>query len=371
MVRIRARGAEIRRYILDNVDEHPTDISKVTSEHFHITRQAVNKHLQKLNMEGLVSDSGSTRNHTYKLAPLTEWRRSYQVEPQLSEGDIWSKDIKSALGNQPENVMDIWQYGFTEMLNNAYDHSDSKDIIVSIAKTAKLTKMAIIDHGVGIFRKIQRAMNLLDERHALLELAKGKFTTDPSRHTGEGIFFTSRIFDSFHIRSGGCFFTHTLGKEEDWLLETDAGDGTAVFMELNNNTSRTSKGIFDQYSSGEDYGFNKTVVPVRLAQYGDDKLISRSQARRVLARVELFKSVVFDFQGIDTIGHSFADEIFRVFRTQHPEIELVPIHASGEVQQVIMRAITSGYLNGSPTIGGTPQSLEKSPVIGSDEDTKQ
>lgn len=346
MGRIRARGEEIRRYILDHVDKHSSDISKVTAEHFSITRQAVNKHLQILIAKGVLLDSGSTRDHSYKLAPLTEWQHVYQVEPHLSEGDVWSKDIKSALGPQPDNVMDIWQYGFTEMFNNACDHSESKDIMVSISKTARFTKMIIIDHGVGIFRKIQKAMNLFDERHAVLELAKGKFTTDPSRHTGEGIFFTSRMFDSFDIRSGGCFFTHALGREEDWLLEPDAGDGTAVFMELSNHTPRTTKEIFDRYSSGEDYGFNKTVVPVRLAQYGDDKLISRSQAKRVLSRVELFKSVVFDFKGVDTIGHSFADEIFRVFQRQHPDIELVPIHASGEVQQMITRAIAGGHVNG-------------------------
>ena len=56
---------------------------------------------------------------------------------------------------------------------------------------------------MGIFKKIQKALDLLDERHAILELAKGKLTTDPKHHTGEGIFFTSRMFDEFTILSGG------------------------------------------------------------------------------------------------------------------------------------------------------------------------
>lgn len=103
-------------------------------------------------------------------------------------------------------------------------------------------------------------------------------------------------------------------------------------------TSRTARKIFDQYTSGDDYGFNKTVVPVRLAQYGNDKLISRSQAKRVLERVDLFKVVLFDFTGLDTIGQAFADEIFRVFHQSHPEIEIHAIHANSEVKRMIHRA---------------------------------
>ena len=109
-------------------------------------------------------------------------------------------------------------------------------------------------------------------------------------------------------------------------------------MKLNNHSARTDKQVFDQYSSGEDYGFTKTVVPVRLAQYGEDKLISRSQAKRLLARVELFKSVLFDFKDVETIGQAFADEIFRVFARNHLDIELLPINASAQVQQMINAA---------------------------------
>jgi hypothetical protein len=114
--------------------------------------------------------------------------------------------------------------------------------------------------------------------------------------------------------------------------------GTMVWMKLNNHTSRTTRKVFDHYTSGDDYGFTKTVVPVKLAQYGNDKLISRSQAKRLLARVELFKTVLFDFSSVPSIGQAFADEIFRVFRLKHPEIELVSIHANSEVKRMIERA---------------------------------
>ena len=96
--------------------------------------------------------------------------------------------------------------------------------------------------------------------------------------------------------------------------------------------------IFDRYTSDGDYGSNKTIVPVKLAQYGNDKLISRSQAKRLLARVELFKIVMLDFQGVQSIGQAFADEIFRVFTLKHPEVTLEPYHTNSEIKRMIERA---------------------------------
>ncbi len=339
MVRVRRRGEEIRRFILDNVEKNAATIGRVTSDHFKISRQAVNKHMKRLVSEGALSESGQTRNRSYTLSPLVDWGRGYEITPELKEHLIWQNDISKVLGQQPENVLDIWSYGVTEMLNNAMDHSAGSKITVSVQKTSVNTEIGIIDDGVGIFRKIQKALNLEDERHAIFELAKGKLTTDPKHHTGEGIFFTSRMFDEFDILSGGVNFSHKFGHAEDWLIErTSPRQGTAVWLKLNNHTSRRSKKIFENFSSGDDFGFTKTVVPVRLAQYGNDKLISRSQAKRVVARVELFKTVLFDFTDVPTIGQAFADEIFRVFAQQHPEMEIFPIEANSEVKRMIERA---------------------------------
>src|SRR5581483_5974886 len=123
------------------------------------------------------------------------------------------------------------------------------------------------------FRKIQNVLGLSDQRQVILELAKGKLTTDPERHTGQGIFFTSRLLDTFDIRSGSVSLSHEFGEEEDWIFECSEIQGTGVFMRLANQTSRTAKSVFDQYSSGDDYGFTKTMVPVALARYGDERLI--------------------------------------------------------------------------------------------------
>lgn len=340
MTKVHTRGEIVRKFIVNNVEHHPSNISKVTANKFGISLQAVNKHLKKLISEHSLTESGNTKNKTYKLAPILEWQHIYKITPSLAEDRIWRDDIRGVLGNLPDNVLSIWHYGFTEMLNNAIDHSEGSEILVQIKKTAANTEMLMSDNGHGIFKKIQTELNLLDERHAVLELSKGKLTTDPKRHSGEGIFFTSRVFDFYDILSGGVYFSHTFGDSEDWIFERDKFErGTNVWMKLNNHTSRTTKKVFDQYTSKDGaYGFNKTIVPVKLAQYGNDQLISRSQAKRLLARVELFKIVIFDFSGVDFIGQAFADEIFRVFAIQHPEVELASAHANNEVKQMIERA---------------------------------
>jgi anti-sigma regulatory factor (Ser/Thr protein kinase) len=339
MTTVRVRGEVVRRFIIDHVEKHPKDIVRVASEKFSCTRQAIHKHVLRLVEDGSLSVNGQGRSKTYGLAPLLEWIRSFELGAGTTEDHVWLEHIAPSLGKLPENVSNIWHYGFTEMFNNAIDHSGGATVEVSFRKTAAATEIYLIDDGVGIFKKIQAAMDLLDERHSVLELAKGKFTTDPANHSGEGIFFASRMFDEFDILSGGVYFSHEFDHREDWILQrTKESPGTIVHMRLHNHTSRTSRKVFDKFASPDDYGFTKTVVPVKLMRYGDDNLVSRSQARRLLARIDRFKIVMLDFSEVASVGQAFADEVFRVFVNAHPEVDIVPINASSDVKRMISRA---------------------------------
>lgn len=342
MVGIRKRGENIRQFILDNVEHNPKNIVALTSSAYDISRQAVNKHIKRLVEQNSLLERGATRNKHYILHPLVKWEHIYTLEGSLAEDVVWRSDISEFINDLPDNVKDIWHYGFTEILNNAIDHSSGTQVHIRVTKTATTTEIVIYDNGEGIFKKIQRELDLSDERHSVLELAKGKLTTDPDNHTGEGIFFSSRMFDDFAILSGGVYFSHKHDQVEDWIQERQKfQSGTGVFMELSNNTARTSKHIFDSFTSGDEYGFTKTVVPVRLTQYGDDKLVSRSQAKRLLVRVERFRTVIFDFDEVETVGQAFADEIFRVFKLQHADMDLIYLNANEQVTQMITRALTS------------------------------
>jgi anti-sigma regulatory factor (Ser/Thr protein kinase) len=336
MTRIRKRGEEIRAFILENAENNPTKIVALTMGKFGISRQAAHRHIKHLIGQGALIRSGSGH---YELCPQEEWHTTISIAENRHEDVVWRNEIRKRLGYLPDNAISIWYYGFTEMLNNVIDHSEGTTVYLRVVKTAHSTEMNISDNGVGIFNKITSAMNLIDERHAVIELTKGKLTTDPARHTGEGIFFTSRMFDTFSILSGEVFLSHTYGNDEDWILQNQKpSTGTWIAMRLKNNTARTPKQIFDRFTSDNNFGFTKTVVPVRMAQYGDEKLVSRSQAKRLLERIDRFKTVLFDFKEVEIIGQSFADEVFRVFASRHPQIELMPINANDVVMQMINNA---------------------------------
>jgi hypothetical protein len=359
MTVVRSRGERVRTFILSKLTTHPKDIVRVTTDEFGISRQAAHRHLRNLITEQAVVCEGATRNKTYRLAKLSEWETWFDIHTGLSESLVWQA-IVPQLGPLPENVRSIWHYGFTEMFNNVIDHSESSTANVCVRKTAITTEVAITDFGVGIFRKIQLALGLADARHSVLELSKGKFTTDPTRHSGEGIFFSSRLFDAFRILGGGVYFSHKYESDEDWILKDgDEGDsdsvgGTRVVMVLNNHTARTTKEVMDEYAD-VDWGFTKTVVPVRLAQYGDDNLVSRSQAKRLLTRFDRFRTVMLDFSGVEMVGQAFADEVFRVFTNQHSDVRLMPYNCTEAVSEMIARVQATAAQAAADNSQGGPE----------------
>lgn len=252
---------------------------------------------------------------------------------------VWLENLAPILADLPETVRDMWHYGVTEMVNNAIDHSEGTVLKIYFARSALDVEVWINDDGEGIFHRIQRLANLYDAREAILELAKGKFTTDPANHSGEGIFFTSRAFDSFAILSRTLYFSHQ-AERDDWLIDDDKDiPGTKVLLKLDNDCQRTLSSIYAQFAEPDEFTFSKTIVPVRLARHEGEKLVSRSQAKRLVSRFEKFKTVVLDFTGVEEIGQAFADEIFRVFASSHTEVSLIPVQAAAEVQQMILRAL--------------------------------
>lgn len=334
------RSNEIDAALLRAVVEHPRDLVRMVAAQLGLSRARVNMQVRALVEAGYLVKQGTTRPQ-YALGENRRSARTYAREG-LAEDRVWYLDLLPLLQHLPRNVLDIAHHGVTEMVNNAVDHSGGTRVAVAMDCDQRRLVFVVADDGVGIFRKITRALDLPDERLALLELSKGKLTTDPSRHSGEGIFFTSRMFDRFVIESGGLRFDHDDSHDADLLDEFEeamGAGGTAVYMEIPVHSDRLMKAVIDQYSSGpDDYDFARTVVPVRLAKIGDENLVSRSQAKRLLRRVDRFRSVVLDFAEVGVIGQAFADEIFRVFANAHPDVELIAMHAVPEVQQMIRRA---------------------------------
>ena len=69
-----------------------------------------------------------------------------------------------------------------------------------------------------------------------------------------------------------------------------------------------------------------------------EKLMSRSQAKRLLARIDRFKVVLFDFDGVIMIGQAFADEALPCLCEAHPHIDLCAVGVNTTVEHMIRHA---------------------------------
>jgi len=344
-------SSKIRDFILENVEAQPESIAPMAVEQFGISRQVVSYHIRNLIKEGLLVAEGNTRRRTYKLKPIVDWFFPLTITSDLEEHSVWIQHFAEYFKQFKDNIIGICNYGFTEMFNNVIDHSEGLHSFVGYTHLPNRIRLSVSDDGIGIFNKIARELKLADNREAILELSKGKLTTDPQHHTGEGIFFTTRMFDKFTMLSGDLYFSHSyMG---DWLIEDkeDETKGTYIRMEISTKSKRTLQEVFDEFSD-EDYniGFRRTHVPLLLAKYGEEKLVSRSQAKRVLSRFDRFEEIILDFKGVDFIGQAFADEIFRVYRLNNPNVKINWVNADSRIERLI-RTIMSGYEGNQLSLG--------------------
>ena len=338
-----SKGAVVRNHILSIFEKYNKlsfkEICKQT-ENLGLKESTIRKHVNILIRQGNLSLSQKIGNKNYYSIPF-EFTKSFVFHPKknfISEDLVWREYIRNCLVHYSKNSLEILDIVFSEIFNNALSHSDADEISVTLNISVIKTILIIKDNGIGIFNKIQQAFNLSDKHQALLELSKGKMTSAPKEHSGEGIFWSSKACDAFLIISSGLAYNHGL-YNEDYLQEISSCEnnvGTTVVMMVKNNTTKTMRQVYDKYSS-PDEGFFKTIVPVKLLRYKDEGIVSRSQAKRLLARFNEFRSIILDFEGIDEIGQAFADEIFRVFKMNHPEIKVKEINAVKSVKNIIKR----------------------------------
>lgn len=337
----RAPNSAITRFIIDEIEEHPAEVTAMVIAKFGVTRATASNYVRRLVEDGLVEATGQTRAKRYSLKTLYEAHGHEIITPDTQDDEVWREKLLPNMGELNQNIRAICAYGFTEMFNNVIDHADSKDCYWMFERNAKNIKLYIRDHGIGIFEKIQKECALADHRQALFELSKGKLTTDKSRHTGEGIFFTSRAFDYFSITSMDLFYSRMRDDNHQWLIDWrpsyERVPGTMVSMEISVGSERKLEDVFSEYED-DDHSFSKTSVSIELARYALDQLVSRSQGKRMMARLEGFRQVLLDFANVESIGQAFADEVFRVFPSDHPDVRLVPLNINSQVKGMIDRA---------------------------------
>ena len=315
---------------------------------FGVSRQAIHRHLKVLQREGRILKLGTSPKNTFYLLNTPEALAELKQGPRKFDKRYRAEGLQEdmvyhELERRPfllaalsDNARALFHYAFTEMLNNAIDHAETSFVDVNVAVTPYDAQFVVKDTGVGIFENIRAKKTLSDEMEAIQDLLKGKQTTMPEYHSGEGIFFTSKIADRLIIQSHRKGLIIDNRMKDIFIEDIRRLKGTRVVFELNSHATHKLTDIFKTYTN-EDYQFDKSEVTVKLYQRGDP-YISRSQAKRLVHALEQFREITLDFKGVTTIGQGFADEIFRVFANRYPGIRLKPINCHENVHFMIERA---------------------------------
>lgn len=326
--------------------KHATASSAALSSHLGITRQALNRHLNRLINEGKVVRTGATRNTRYALPDNLPSPKPYRGEFETRDLDEHRVYARLALSLNLDRVLpreanEVFEYVFTEILNNAIDHSNSKNVRVSAELGPMSIAANVADSGIGIFASIARKLDIPDEYDALIQLVKGKTTTMPEAHSGEGIFFSSKAADRLVIRSHAIQVEWNSRLDDVFVSNRRRVKGTHVRLEVRRDTRTKLADLFSEFAPREfDYRFSKSKVHIRLL---GERYISRSEARRLLPGLQKFSVVELDFANVESIGQGFADEVFRVFPASHPGTDFRPVNASPAVDAMIRHAISTNH----------------------------
>lgn len=271
----------------------------------------------------------------------------------LQEDAVWLRVAEDLGLDRQSAAGKIMGYAFTEMLNNAIDHSASETATITWWVSADQWSFEVRDYGVGAFPKLREGLHLASEFEAVQELSKGKRTTDRQRHTGEGIFFTSKAVDIFRMTSFGVRWTVDNLRHDTALGLVPESDGTFVVCQIDPQTDRSLAGIFHEFS--RDHAFVRTRPVVKLFEIGTN-FVSRSEARRLLDGLDAdFDTVEVDFAGVTDVGQGFVDELLRVWPAAHPDKTVVPTNMNSAVQFMIDRGLSRVQIPDSRADNGLPR----------------
>lgn len=330
-----------KRRILACLGRRPSATGGELRAHVGLSRQALSLHLRSLIRAGTVVRSGTTRSARYWLASRAPAAavvtRSLRL-PGLDEDRVW-EDLAAHLNLRRvlrPNVEAITRYAFTEMLNNAIEHSEADRCAVRFCLEAGKVSFEVRDPGIGVFHSIASKLHLPNEEAALVELMKGRTTTLREAHTGEGIFFTSRVADRYVLRSHRIQVEWDSARRDVFVSQRRLLAGTEVRFDIERAARRRLEDVFGEFAPEEyDFQFQKTHVLVKLLRRD---YVSRSEARRLLANLEQFSEIVLDFRDVQSVGQGFADEVFRVFARRHPSIAIKTENTNPVIDAMIRHA---------------------------------
>ena len=254
----------------------------------------------------------------------------------LAEHLVWREVVNALHLDTASGPVHIIEYALEEMVNNAVSHSGGTTVRVAVWATIEHLAFAVADDGIGAFERLRSELGLPDTLSSIQELSKGKRTTLPEEHSGQGIFFTSKALDRFVLVANGWQWIVDNALGDQTVVQGPAIPGTMVVGLISRSSTRTMSAVFAEYQRGLE--FARSTPAVRLVSYGT-RLVSRSEARLLLEGLDRFAEIDLDFDGVEAVGQGFVDEVFRVWAAKHPGIALTPVHMNEAVRFMVERGL--------------------------------
>jgi len=304
-----------------------------------VSRQTAHADLQRLVNAGLIDRRGAGRGAHY-VSPRSQLLE-YSVDGLREEG-VW-RDVgrTEAVQSLSEIALSLAHYSLTQMVNNVINHSASVDTHVRATHEHDSLVLEVVDRGIGAFERIRRTYGATDHLDALQQLAKGKLTTQPELHSGQGIFFTSKATDYFLLECNGLRWIVDNRRSDQAVGVISATRGTRVYWEIDASTQTRLDDVFARYTDQQSLEFSRTKTVVTLFEHGD-RFVSRSEAKRLTHGLERFSKAIIDFKGVTEVGQGFVDQVFRVWQEDHPGVEIEPINMNSAVRFMVARGLAEG-----------------------------
>jgi anti-sigma regulatory factor (Ser/Thr protein kinase) len=332
--------APITQWITAAALEHRQGLPAALERRLGVPRRKALSLLRRLEAAQWLAREGPARRPLWRPGPLRQVVQHYPLDGLL-EDLPWRRDFAPCF-DLPAPVRRMARHAFTELVNNAIDHSGGTQVTVSMRQTPAQVQLLVSDDGCGLFRRIEDSFDIGEPALAMLELTKGRLTSQPERHCGQGLVVTSHLADVFDLRANAAGFQRRAWSAAKWhgmppraaLAERP---GTAVYLAIALDTQRTLDSVQHALSAHPNgHAFDCTSVALNLiAAASDGTLTSRAEAKRVASRLAAFRRAEIDFAGVDEVGHAFAHELFSVFRRAHPEVELVPLATNPQVASML------------------------------------
>lgn len=320
-----------------------------------VTRPVVVRHLNALIKEDRAVREGEGRRTRYRAAGavpvppklnLASFVRRYP-RVGLSETTVWHELVRlnPELANLSNASLELFRYAFTELLNNAVEHSAGTDVEVQFSQSGDVLSFEIIDNGVGLFSHLRQRLGLDSTDEAAKRLSQGKLPPMPDARTGSGkgvgIFFCAHAARRFEVESNGYRFLVDNQTGNAAAASAPPRAGTRVRFDGELSPRQTLSNLLGPPrppGSPDPRRPPAPPHPARVVVTLGTRFISRTEAQKLLNRLARYQTVVLDFKEVREIGPGFADEVFRVWPHHHPGVTLQPINMSPGVSVVVDHA---------------------------------